>query len=169
MKITMDVEIDWIDDESNIDDEIKRQLIKGVATAVEEKFCDKAKSQVAQAAERLISAKVDQLIYGLLEKPVVVSDGWNNQREYESVYDMVETRMTELYHGKFDNSSKCEKDPLLGKIEKYVDQQLSNKFNGIERMITSHAKKHATDALKESSLIKSLQAVIPEVSQAVVN
>lgn len=162
MKFTVEIDIDWVDEESNLDEEVKRRLVDKVAKQVEEKFTDTVKSNIAKAADKLVTAKTEQLIYSILEKPVTVSNGWNSTIEYDSIYDMVEKRMTAMYDKKFADNGKCEKDPLLANIEKYVEQHVGSKLRGIETIINNHAKTHAANTLKQSNLAATLKAILPE-------
>ena len=63
MKFNIEIDIDWIDDEDNLDDAIKRQLINGLSKKMENDFLGETGKLMAQAAEKLIKAKTEQLIY----------------------------------------------------------------------------------------------------------
>ena len=167
MKFNVDIEIDWVNEDDSIDEKIIRQIVSKVSSQIEEKFIDHAKSNIARSADKLITAKTEQLIYSVLEKPVVISDGWNSKKEYESIYDMVEQRMTNLYEGKLGSNGKCEKDPLLVSIEKYVDTHMSNMLRNIQNTIERQSKISAQEVLKESSLIKALKEIVPDVNEAI--
>jgi len=169
MKFTVEVDIDWIDEEGSIDEEIQRQLISGAAKIIEKKFTDVAASNIAKAADKLITAKTEQLIYSVLEKPVTISTGWNSKEEYDSIYDMVEQRMTNLYDKKIGSSGKCEKDPLLANIEKYVDNHVSSKLDNITRIIERHASNQVKDAINKNKLIDSLRTFLPESRKEEIN
>lgn len=169
MKFNVEVDIDWIDDEEDLDQAIQNRIINNVAKSIEEKFLDSSKSNIAKAADKLITAKTEQLIYSVLEKPVTISNGWNSSEEYDSIYDMVEKRLTKLYEGKLNSNGKCDKDPLLQKIESYTERFVDNKVSNIEALINRHAKEIASKTLKESSLATTLKALIPaeKVNEAI--
>ena len=167
MKINVEIEIDWIGEGHQLDEQVETRLINSLADKIEKDFLEDAGEKIAQAANKLITAKTELLINTVLEQPVKISDGWQHKAEYDSIYDMVESKMTALYQGKLDNSGKCTKDPLLANIEKYVESHINNKLNSVNRLIDTHAKTHAKTVLKESSLIKALQAIIPDAEKAI--
>ena len=160
MKFNITVDIDWIDDEGNIDDEIKYRLIQGLSEKIEQKFLKDAGSLVAQSASKLITAKTEMLINSVLEKPVTISDGWRNNQKYDSIMDMVEQKMTNLYQGKLNVKGQCTKDPLLANIDKSVESQVNSMLHSVTRQIEQHSKVAAINAVNENSLIKSIKKVM---------
>ena len=167
MKFNVEVDIDYINEDGSLDEEVKHQIILGLSRKLENEFTGEAGKKISLAAEKLITAKTELLIHTLLEKPVTISNGWNSKKEYDSIYDMVEQKMTALYHGKLDNGGNCEKDPLLGRIEKYVENHVNTKIRTIESKIDQYAKRHAKTTLKESSLAKTLREIIPEIDDVI--
>ena len=161
MRFNITVEIDWIDDDGNVDDEIKHKLIQGLSEKIELKFLKDAGSLVAQSASKLITAKTEMLINSVLEQPVTISDGWGrNNQEYDSIMDMVEKKMTNLYQGKLNVNGQCTKDPLLANIDKSVESQVKSMLAVVARKIEEHSKRAAIKAVEENSLIKSIKQVI---------
>lgn len=165
MKFNIVIDIRWIDEESgDLDQAIQDKLIDGLSRKIETQFMAEGGKKVSEAANKLITAKTELLIHTILERPVEISDGWNSKKEYESIYDMVEQRMSALYKGKFGGSGKCEKDPLLANIEKYVESHVNSKVRNVETLIERYAKQHAAKTLKESSLATTLRAIMPDAN-----
>ena len=162
MKFSVEIELDWINEESTLDSEIQDRIIRKLTEQIGAKFVDNSGKAIAQKADRLITAKTELLINTILEKPVTVSSGWNDKREYDSIYDMVESRMTGLYSGKLNNSGKCEKDPLLSRIEGYVDSHMEMLERQIEKKIKSHAEEYSQRSLNNSELMKAFKLTIGE-------
>ena len=156
MKFNVEIETDWIGEDGKIDDEIEDRIIHSLSAKIEKDFLDMAGKKVAEQANKLINAKVDMLINTILEKPVTVSNGWNDKREYNSIIDMIEERMTSLYEGKLQSGKTCTKDPLLSNIEKYVDNSVSAKLKIVERTIQKTADVSATKAVEESKLVQAV-------------
>jgi regulatory protein YycI of two-component signal transduction system YycFG len=160
MKLNVEIEIDWIDEEGNLDEEIERKIISGLTSKIEQKFLKDAAIKVAAAADKLITAKTELLINNILERPVKVSNGWNDNREYDSIFEMVESRMSNMYGEKLNNSGKCTKDPLLAHIESYIEKTNKSHLDDITRRIEKHADLAAKTALKENKTLSSLQAML---------
>jgi hypothetical protein len=160
MKITAEIEIDWIHEDEGLDEKVERRLLDALVNKIEGDFLKEAGKSVAQAANRLITAKTELLINSVLEKPVTVSNGWNDKREYDSIYAMVEQRMTELYEGKLNVNGQCKKDPLLANIEGFVKSSTDKLLKDVERIVEKHAKEAAAKEVKEHELFKTLEKVV---------
>ena len=163
MKLNITIDIDWIDEEGNLDDEVKQRIINSLSQKIQSEFLMDSGKRIAESANKLITAKTELLINTVLEKPVTISDGWGrNNKEYDSIMDMVEQRMTTLYQGKINANGQCTKDPLLANIEKSVESQVKSMLASVSRQIERHSKESAINAVNESSLIKSIKQVINE-------
>lgn len=164
MKFNIEIDIDWIDDDENLDSEIQKKIISGLVCKIEKEFSMETSKKIAQRAERLITAKTELLINTVLERSVVVSNGWNDTRTYDSIYDMIEIRMAGLYDGKLNNIGKCEKDPLLKNIEKYVDLHIGALLSEVDKKIRLYAETYAVNAVHDSELLKAFNLLIKDKS-----
>ena len=160
MQITATIDLDWVDPETGIDEEVERKLLSALTKRLEDEFIKDAGKAVAQAAQKLITAKTELLINSVLEKPVTISNGWNDKQEYDSIYDMVEQKMTALYEGKLGNKNKCEKDPLLSNIESFVKSSVDKLLNDVEVIIKKSASAAASKEVREHELFKTLEKVV---------
>ena len=160
MKFNVEIELDGLDAESGLDDEIKAGVIYEITRQISDKFMSDTASSIAKAADSLIRAKTEMLINSVLEKPVTISNGWNDKTEYSSILDMVEKRMTALYEGKIIASKTCTKDPLLGQVEAYADKKVKAMLVDVEKIVIKHADISAREALKNNKLIEALGSVV---------
>lgn len=160
MKLNIEIDLDWIDEEGSIDEEIEHRLIKSLSDKLEHNFIKDASTKVALAADKLITAKTELLINTILEKPVKVSNGWNDNREYGSIYEMVESRMSAMYGEKLDNNGKCTKDPLLSQIESYVDGEITRHTEKMTDKARVIAEREAKKAIKENKTVQAIESLI---------
>ena len=160
MKFNVEIEIDWIDEENNLDGEIQDRIISSLTDRIGAEFEKGISSDMAKAAHALVKAKTELLINTVMEKPVVISDGWQSKKEYDSIFDMVESRMTALYEGKLDATGKCEKDPLLASIQNYTDQAVKKLLMDVEKTIKHNADIAAKKAVEESKLIQAIGVAV---------
>ena len=160
MKFTAEVEIDWIDEDESIDSVMQQKILNNLTAQITSKFSEGVGNKIAESAERLVTAKTELIINTVLEQPITITKGWNDKTEYQSIYDMVEQRMSGLYEGRLGNGTKCEKDPLLGRIENYVDQKVTKLLKDVDNVLQKHADVAATKAVKENNLIKSLDKIV---------
>ena len=161
MKLNITIDIDWIDEEGNLDDEVKQRIINRLSQKIESDFLKDSAKRIAESANKLITAKTEMLINSVLEEPVTISDGWGrNNEKYDSIMDMVEQKMTNLYQGKLSVNGQCTKDPLLASIDKSVESQVTSMLHSVTRQIEQHSKASAMRAVEENSLIKSIKQAI---------
>ncbi len=104
----IEVELDWVDEEGNIDSEIQKRVIKDLAKAISEKVNGEKTASIAAQ----VSAKVDELVNNefesLLTQPVVQTDRYGDpKKSFESIREMIKNR--------FDNYLTEEVDSKDGK------------------------------------------------------
>ena len=61
MQITATIDLDWIDNETGIDEEVERKLISALTKRIEDEFIKDAGKAVAQAAQKLITIAPEAL------------------------------------------------------------------------------------------------------------
>jgi len=160
MKFNVEINIDWIDEERNLDEAIQEEIIGKLTKNIQNEFAAKISKQIALSAENLVRAKTELIINSTLEKPITITEGWNKSTEYPSVYEMVEQRMTKLYEGRLGGNNTCEKDPLLGNIENYVDKQVKTLLIDVQRRMEVCASNAAKKAVDENDLLKVINDVV---------
>jgi len=157
MKFNVEVEIDWIDEEGNLDAVVNDQLIDGLARQIELKFAKNISDEISNTAKKYIQAKTELVINSVLEKPITINESWNNKKEYESIFSMIEEKMTELYKDKIGSKGSCKEDPLLTNLKKYIDTSVTKMIRDMEKLIKSKADNIAKQTLKESDLYKAIE------------
>ncbi|MEW8193667.1 MAG: hypothetical protein AB2793_08135 [Candidatus Thiodiazotropha sp.] len=163
MKLTAEVEIDWIGEDGDIDEEINHRLINVLADSILEKFSGESAKHIAQRAQKLVEAKTEMVINSLLEKPITISQGWNSHTDYDSIMDMVEQEMTALYEGKLNSKGKCKEDPLLSNIKNYVKSETESMLNEIEKKVKTNAHLEAQSAINNNELIKAIGYAVHDI------
>jgi hypothetical protein len=159
MELALKINIDRLVDNGHLSSDMEEAVVKALAERLEHDFLIEGGKMLAKRAENILKAKTELLINTILEKPVHVSTGWQtSDREYDSVYDMVEEMMTKLYDNKFRAAKGgCEKDPLLANIQKYVDGQVERELRETSKKIELMGKVAAKQAVEESQLVKAVK------------
>ena len=159
MEMNVEIELGWID--GNPGEEIKELLEKALIEKVTESLSEDITKKISERADRIVTAKVDMLINSILEKPITITRGWSEKTEYASTFDMVETRMSQLYGERMHVSdSNCSKDPYLSKVEAYVNTRSKEMLSAIEKKIKQHGDKIAKEAVNNHALIKAIGATV---------
>lgn len=148
MKLNLEVELDWINDEMNLDDTVRENII----TAIVDKIHKKVEEQTVKKVEALIDVEIvnkinamtEALFNDFMNKPVTISDGYGSKlKVYNNVTEIIKERfdnfMTQSVDskGQTDNSSYGTK---YKRVEFIIDQQLK-----------TFADKFTTDAVQKVS------------------
>ena len=143
MKFNLEVNIDWIDEESNLDDTIKQEIINGITNKIEKNITSQVEGKVKAQIDDLTVSKIDDLVDSMFKdftsKPVAITDG------YGDVYKEYET-MTHLIKSKFDNFLTQSVDDK-GRTD---NSRYGNKYTRIEYMIDKQLKDFADKFTKET-------------------
>lgn len=148
MKLNLEIEIDWIDEEDNLDDAIKRQIINQIVNKVQTQISTQVEEEAEKKINEQVIEKIDSLVQGVfdgfMDKEVMISDKYgDNIKSYENVTAIIKEKfdnfMTQKVddRGNTDNSSYGSKTTRLSYI---IDKQLKD-----------FAEKFTTDAVKQVS------------------
>ena len=160
MKFKIEIDLDWIDEDIGIDDQIRNEIVDKLVGSIEEKFSSEISNKLAKKAETIVNAKTEFLINSVLEKPITINNGWKDTREYESIFEMVEEIMTDLYTGKIKSHGECKEDPLLSNIKNYVTKQTKKMLTKVQKTVESKAKEESLKAVNNNELVKALGLVV---------
>lgn len=147
MKLNLEVELDWIDDEMNLDETVKQNVINGVVNRIQKKVEEQVEKKIAQILDEAVVAKIETLTEKIfndfLTKPVTVTDNYGSTlKQYESVEAIIKER--------FDNF-------LTESVNEKGDKHTGygTRFTRINFIITKQlqdfADKFTTDAVKQVS------------------
>ncbi|MRC81744.1 hypothetical protein GH883_34740, partial [Bacillus thuringiensis] len=67
-KVKIEVDVDWLDEDENLDDVIKSKVISGLQDRLIQKVEQKVLSKIEREAEEKANEVVDTFIHGALEK-----------------------------------------------------------------------------------------------------
>ena len=174
-KFNIEVELDWMNEESySIDDELRERIVKGVETALLKKATDEAvkavDNKIAEKileAEETIQATVDQFIANVCEEKIgkiVIpqkKSSWSEEVTYkplsEYVGDRFEAFLTERRYDRDGKVARYDSERNLTAANLLTGQDLEKELGAkVERLI-ANAKKEV-----EESLISSLEQKLKE-------
>lgn len=117
MKVKVEVDIDWIEEDGNIDEEVKYQIIEGVKGAISKQCLDKVENKASEQIDNAISqsitaasAKIEQeavqFARDWLDKKVVVTDRWGDVKKEASISDLIKETFDNLLEKKVDEKGR---------------------------------------------------------------
>tara|TARA_R110000772_G_scaffold4573_4_gene16356 strand:- start:1586 stop:2038 length:453 start_codon:yes stop_codon:yes gene_type:complete len=149
MKINITVDLDWLDEGGNIDEEIQGDIISGVKKAIS-KDCLKiveVKTQQAiddgmQAAVDLMQEKVSSFFEDWINNEAVITDKYGDKVDQGTLKDIIKKEFSNCINEKVDrdgrpsnyNGSYTRLEFVTGKkVKEIVDDYLANYNKDIER------------------------------------
>ena len=177
MKIDIQVDLDWMEEDGNIDEHVKEEIILGVKRAISKKcLADveaKASKQIDKAIEDSIS-KVQQSIEekatkfadDWLENEVTVTDKWGDAQDCLTIKDLIKRTFDSLLEQKVDNSGKFSNgysgtmkmiDFLTGKR---VEDVVETKLKSINKEIEAQIEKAVNDGIRANVSNKFAEMVV---------
>ncbi|HIE4214721.1 hypothetical protein [Proteus terrae] len=117
MKLNITVDLDWLEEDGNIDEEVKHEIINGVKNAISKdclakvekeasKQIDKAIAESITSAQQAINQRAVQFVEDWLVKEVTITDKWGDIKEQISVKDMVKRSFDQTLEKTVDSSGR---------------------------------------------------------------
>jgi hypothetical protein len=149
-----EVEIDWIDEDSSIEESIQRKLASQVATQIAAKNTDLV-TKAKEVLEKAITEKVADIFKNYMDEEVTVTDSMGKiLKKNVTIKDLIREKfdvaMTMMVD-KNGNPSKYSgsytlRDWLIGKS---VQKEVSKEFKGFSAMIKDTVKEEMQKKIKE--------------------
>lgn len=153
MKLNLEIELDWIDEESNLDETVKTQVIDAVVSkirkTIESKVSETIDSTISETIINKINEMTENLFNDFMNKQVSITDG------YGSVVKVFPD-VTAVIKDRFDNFMT----QTVNEEGKAYDGNYSKKYTRltfiIDKQLKDMADKFTTEAVKQvSSEIKT--------------
>lgn len=159
MKLNIEIDLDWIDEEKGLDEVVKEQIINGVVSQVQKKITDKIEEKVNNIIDveivQTINKKTDELFTDFINRPVTLSDNYGSKiKVYDSMEMLIKERFDNFLTQTVDkngNASNSSYDTKFKRLEFIIDKQLSdfaNEFttNAVKK-VSEEIKQHVKDGL----------------------
>lgn len=163
MKFTVEIELDYIDEDGNLDEAIKEELLHKLSKGIIDKSSSKVNDLADIAATQLnqnINIKIKELFNGFMEKSIAISKGWNKVVEYGSVNEYLEQSFEQAIKVYFNSKEYSEGCPF----EKYMQERIKNEssklISDIKADLDKKSKIIASQAIADNATIQTLQNLL---------
>lgn len=168
MEFNVKINIDWIDEDSSIDDEIKKQIVQTVTAEVREATVSDVSKKVTDILESKVGELVTETYTKILNRQITITDKYGDVKaKYSGIKSMIKKRFDRWLTDKVDRNGNPSKGGYGGDkysrfdwyIEKHL-QPLSDKFTK-EMVAKANNKLKATltEDMKELLGTKILEVV----------
>lgn len=163
MKFKLELDIDWIEEDSTLDETIKQEIIASITNKVYNKVSEKIKDKVNTDIDKKVLDKVDEMTENLfntfLDREVVITDNYGSSiKTYKDVTELIKEKFDNFMTDSVDESGNATNSSYgkkYGRINYIVDKQLkeyADQFTteAVEKVSTeirSHVKEGLTKKL----------------------
>jgi Zn/Cd-binding protein ZinT len=159
MKLNLEVELDWIDDEMNLDDTIKQNIIDAVIKKIEKNVESQVEKNINKTLGETIVNKINEMTENLfndfMNKEISLSDRYGDKIEvYPNVKALIKKRFDNFMEQTVDENGKTYEGSYGTKYQRIyyiIDKQLksfANKFTeDAVKTVSSEIKEHVKEGL----------------------
>lgn len=177
MKLNIQVELEWLDEEGNIDEEVQHQIISGVKQAISkdclnlvEKKTQKAIDDGMSSAINLMKNKVSEFFENWLNNEAVITDKYGDEVEAGSLRDIIKREFNNTMNEKVDkNGSPSSYGSKYTRLEFVTGEKVKEVVNGYlssyGKDIDSTIKKNIEQGIKSRVSDKFAEMVIGYAKQ----
>lgn len=161
MKLNIQVEIDWLEEDGSIDDVVKEEIISGVKRSISQQCLAKVEKQASVeidkairesivSAQQAINQKALEFAQNWLEKEVTITDKWGDKQDCLTITDLIKRTFNNLLERKVNDNGQFANDSygsmrlidfLTGKrVQDVVAQHLKGINSDIEKAIKAEVE-----------------------------
>jgi ribosome-associated toxin RatA of RatAB toxin-antitoxin module len=159
MKLNLEVELDWIDEELNIDETIKQNIIDSVVNKIQSKIELSVEGKINKIIDKIVISKIntmtEKVFNGFMKREITISDSYGSKiKVYPTIEALIKERfdnfMTQMVDEK-GNTSESNYGSKYKRINFIIDEQLksfANKFTtDAVKTVSDEIKQHVKDGL----------------------
>lgn len=159
MKLNLEIELDWIDDEMKLDDVVKDQIITGVMNRINKDVLAKIENKIDGMIDKTIISRInkatDKMFKDFLKRPVQINDDYGSTiKTYKNVTEVIKEKFDKFMTQPVDgngNSYEGSYSKKFTRLTFIIDKQLkdfANEFTtNAVKQVSAEIKEHVKDGL----------------------
>ena len=164
-KFNITVELDWIDEEYNLDEEIREAIVDKVVNKVQDKFIQQVDTECSNRIndqmaniEKAVSDKLNSIMDSFFDEPRDVTDRYGDViKKGVTVRDTLKKACDEFINQPLDQSGKPTTSDWNVKyktridyiVAKSINYDMERAINNAVSAVTDNLKKKITDEVKK--------------------
>lgn len=158
MKLNLEVELDWIDEEMNIDDTVKQNVIDSIVNKIKAKIELSVEDKISKMIDKIVVSKINKMtekvFNDFMKREVTISDSYGSKiKVYPTVEALIKERfdnfMTQMVDERGNTADTY--GAKYKRINYIIDEQLksfANKFTTeAVKTVSEEIKQHVKDGL----------------------
>lgn len=159
MKLSLEIELDWVDEESNLDETVKQNIIDAVVSKIQKNVETKVEGKINAIIDETIMTKInvmtENLFNDFMSKEVQLTDSYGSKIKcYPNVTAVIKERFDNFMTQKVDekgNTTHSTYGKTYDRLTFIIDKQLqdfANKFTTeAVKQVSEEIKTHVKDGL----------------------
>lgn len=160
MKLNLEIELDWVDEESNLDETVKQNVIDAVVNKIQTNVEKQVSGKINDIIDKTIIDKInlmtESIFNDFMNKEVQLTDSYGSKiKSYPDVTAVIKERFDNFMNeqvdkdnGKSNPGSYTARTPRLQYI---IDEQLKKFANDFTtsavKQVSEEIRKHVSDGL----------------------
>ena len=133
-RFNIEVNLDWVDEEGNIDDTLKEEITSAIVSKISLNAMSGVEKQVNEIVngkiEKDVSEKLNALMEDFFDKPRTITDQWGDTVKTDiSVIDLLKKSCENFINATVDESGKTVSGSYCGKTKKRIDYIVESKID----------------------------------------
>ena len=152
MKLALEIELDWIDEEMNIDDTIKQNVIDSVVAKIQKNVETKVEAKINEIIDKTIIVKINEMTESIfndfMNKEISIADNYGSKiKMYPNIYAVIKERFDNFMVESVDDQGRTSNDSYgrkFKRLEYIIDKQLQS----FAKEFTDNAVKKVSEEIK---------------------
>lgn len=159
MKMNVEVEIDWMDEDGNIDTIVKNEIISAVSRNIKagvlEKMKQRMENQVMKTIDKRVEKASDKIISQFLTRKFSVQDRYGDPIETgvtikSRIKNNLEKYWMELVNKRGDNKDSYRDGPWKRRVEWYIDNNIEIQSKKFSETLTTDTENKIKNSMKKN-------------------
>lgn len=161
-KFNIEVELDWLDEETSIDEEIKKEIISSLKSKITADATKEITKELSSTIQETTGKVIDEFLNDTLRNRIenmkipYKKNTWNSEVEFMPISEFIGIKYEEFLNRKvFDENGRepsYDRDRKLSINEYFINKYLEKELTGKVSKLIQKARKDA-----EETIIKTLE------------
>lgn len=180
MKMTVEIELDWIGEDGTVDDVVKQEIAGHVA----KKISDDSNDQLMCAAEQRVAERIDAFVNDILNRfmnhEIRITDNYGDTKaRYDNVEELLKERFDTFLTETVDSRDgsvyrdRCGYGKGTTRIDYLIDNRIKNQTDKFMKDVVDEVDKKIKEALSSEmkkklsdNLLSKIDITLPTVQGA---
>ncbi len=146
MNFKIEAEIDWLGEDSGLDETIQGKIIEAVTAKIQAQIVTDVAAQVTKTINERVNELVSETFARIMSKKINVTDQWGDVKEsFPTIEDAIKTRFDRFMLEKVNNDGKVDS---YGANQTRINWIIDGRIKNLSEEFTKKAVTQINDAVK---------------------